>query len=147
MSSLDKAFADYLKSLRGEQSYASLALKLGISESTLYRLIEQGEVCNVTWAGKHFPKIEPRPGCGRRVEQNHTESIFSRSVIRRSAEKIGDQSGLEIQSESSLPSQQGKMNTKFDVDLKDITLRDALFLLAEKAGFRTWSAAPVNFGN
>ncbi len=41
MSSLDKAFADYLKGLRGEQSYASLALKLGISESTLYRLINK----------------------------------------------------------------------------------------------------------
>jgi transcriptional regulator with XRE-family HTH domain len=38
MSSLDKAFADFLKTLRDEQSYASLARKLGISESTLYRL-------------------------------------------------------------------------------------------------------------
>jgi transcriptional regulator with XRE-family HTH domain len=38
MSSLDKAFSDFLKSLRGEQSYASLASKLGIAESTLYRL-------------------------------------------------------------------------------------------------------------
>ena len=41
MSSLDKAFADYLKSMRGEQSYASLARKLGISESSLYRLINE----------------------------------------------------------------------------------------------------------
>jgi transcriptional regulator with XRE-family HTH domain len=38
MPSLDKAFSDFLKSLRGEQSYASLASKLGIAESTLYRL-------------------------------------------------------------------------------------------------------------
>jgi transcriptional regulator with XRE-family HTH domain len=38
MPSLDKAFSDFLKALRGEQSYASLASKLGIAESTLYRL-------------------------------------------------------------------------------------------------------------
>jgi transcriptional regulator with XRE-family HTH domain len=38
MPSLDKAFSDFLKALRGEQSYASLANKLGIAESTLYRL-------------------------------------------------------------------------------------------------------------
>jgi DNA-binding phage protein len=38
MPSLDKAFSDFLKSLRGEQGYASLASKLGIAESTLYRL-------------------------------------------------------------------------------------------------------------
>jgi transcriptional regulator with XRE-family HTH domain len=38
MPSLDKAFSDFLKALRGEQSYASLARKLGIAESTLYRL-------------------------------------------------------------------------------------------------------------
>ena len=38
MPSLDKAFSDFLKALRGKQSYASLASKLGIAESTLYRL-------------------------------------------------------------------------------------------------------------
>ena len=38
MPSLDKAFSDFLKALRGEQSYASLASKLGIAESTLHRL-------------------------------------------------------------------------------------------------------------
>jgi hypothetical protein len=38
MPSLDKAFSDFLKALRGAQSYASLASKLGIAESTLYRL-------------------------------------------------------------------------------------------------------------
>jgi transcriptional regulator with XRE-family HTH domain len=38
MPSLDKAFSDFLKALRGKQSYASLANKLGIAESTLYRL-------------------------------------------------------------------------------------------------------------
>ena len=38
MPSLDKAFSDFLKSLRGQQSYASLASELGIAESTLYRL-------------------------------------------------------------------------------------------------------------
>lgn len=38
MPSLDKAFSDFLKALRGRQSYASLASKLGIAESTLYRL-------------------------------------------------------------------------------------------------------------
>jgi AraC-like DNA-binding protein len=38
MPSLDKAFSDFLKALRGEQSYGSLARKLGIAESTLYRL-------------------------------------------------------------------------------------------------------------
>ena len=37
MPSLDKAFSDFLKALRGAQSYASLASKLGIAESTLYR--------------------------------------------------------------------------------------------------------------
>jgi transcriptional regulator with XRE-family HTH domain len=39
MPSLDKAFSRFLKTLRGEQSYASLAKRLGVSESTLYRLI------------------------------------------------------------------------------------------------------------
>lgn len=67
--------------------------------------------------------------------------------VEKVLKKIGDQFGLEILSESSLSSQQEKMKIKLDLDLKDITLRDALFLLAEKAGFRTWSAAPVNFGN
>jgi hypothetical protein len=38
MPSLDKAFSRFLKTLRGEQSYASLAKRLGIAESTLYRL-------------------------------------------------------------------------------------------------------------
>lgn len=38
MPSLDKAFSEFLKALRGKQSYASLASKLGIAESTLYRL-------------------------------------------------------------------------------------------------------------
>lgn len=72
---------------------------------------------------------------------------FRGASVEEILKKIGDQFGLEILSESSLSSQQEKMNTKFDLDLKGITLRDALFLLAEKAGFRTWSAAPVNFGN
>lgn len=39
MPGLDKAFSDYLKTLRGKRSYASLAKDLGIAESTLYRLI------------------------------------------------------------------------------------------------------------
>jgi transcriptional regulator with XRE-family HTH domain len=39
MPSLDKAFSRFLKVQRDAQSYASLAGKLGISESTLYRLI------------------------------------------------------------------------------------------------------------
>ena len=39
MPSLDKAFSRFLKTLRGEESYASLAKRLGIAESTLYRLI------------------------------------------------------------------------------------------------------------
>jgi len=39
MASLDKAFSDFLKTQRGKRSYASLALDLGIAESTLYRLI------------------------------------------------------------------------------------------------------------
>jgi transcriptional regulator with XRE-family HTH domain len=39
MPSLDKAFSKFLKALRGERSYANLAKELGISESTLYRLI------------------------------------------------------------------------------------------------------------
>lgn len=39
MPSLDKAFSDFLKTLRGKRSYASLAGELGIAESTLYRLI------------------------------------------------------------------------------------------------------------
>jgi hypothetical protein len=38
MSSLDKAFSNFLKAQRGTQSYASLAKELGIAESTLYRL-------------------------------------------------------------------------------------------------------------
>ncbi len=41
MATLDKAFADFLKQRRGDQSYASLARTLGISESTLYRLINR----------------------------------------------------------------------------------------------------------
>jgi transcriptional regulator with XRE-family HTH domain len=39
MASLDKAFSSFLKGLRQGQSYARLAEKLGIAESTLYRLI------------------------------------------------------------------------------------------------------------
>jgi len=39
MSSLDRAFSKFLKIQRNAQSYACLAGKLGISESTLYRLI------------------------------------------------------------------------------------------------------------
>jgi len=39
MPSLDKAFSIFLKSQRGDQSYAKLAKQLGIAESTLYRLI------------------------------------------------------------------------------------------------------------
>lgn len=41
MATLDKAFANFLKAQRGDQSYASLAKTLGISESTLYRLINR----------------------------------------------------------------------------------------------------------
>lgn len=41
MASLDKAFADFLKNLRGQRSYAALARELSISESTLYRLINR----------------------------------------------------------------------------------------------------------
>jgi len=39
MPSLDKAFSKFLKTLRGDRSYAHLAKELGIAESTLYRLI------------------------------------------------------------------------------------------------------------
>lgn len=39
MPSLDKAFSNFLKAQRGRESYAKLALRLGIAESTLYRLI------------------------------------------------------------------------------------------------------------
>lgn len=39
MPSLDKAFSKFLKTLRGDRSYAQLAKELGIAESTLYRLI------------------------------------------------------------------------------------------------------------
>jgi len=39
MPSLDKAFSDFLKTLRGNRSYSQLAKELGIAESTLYRLI------------------------------------------------------------------------------------------------------------
>jgi hypothetical protein len=39
MPSLDKAFSLFLKTLRGDRSYAQLAKELGIAESTLYRLI------------------------------------------------------------------------------------------------------------
>jgi len=39
MPSLDKAFSKFLKTLRGDRSYAQLAKDLGIAESSLYRLI------------------------------------------------------------------------------------------------------------
>jgi len=39
MPSLDMVFSTFLKTLRGDWSYAKLAKELGIAESTLYRLI------------------------------------------------------------------------------------------------------------
>lgn len=39
MPSLDKAFSSFLKAQKRDQSDASLAVNLGIAESSLYRLI------------------------------------------------------------------------------------------------------------
>jgi hypothetical protein len=70
MPSLDKAFSDFLKALRGEQSYASLASKLGIAESTLYRLTNRrapGRRTDLFKAPLGAPGQEPvfRPSSGR----------------------------------------------------------------------------------
>jgi hypothetical protein len=61
MPSLDKAFSRFLKTLRGEQSYASLAKRLGISESTLHRPINGDQsatlrgVENILWRVRLAP--------------------------------------------------------------------------------------------
>ena len=39
MPSLDTAFSNFLKGIRGTRTYADLADELGIAESTLFRII------------------------------------------------------------------------------------------------------------
>ena len=63
MPTLDKAFSKFLKTLRGDRSYAQLAKELGIAESTLYRLINGGTVRHTAWRGKRSAEARALP-CG-----------------------------------------------------------------------------------
>lgn len=61
MRSLDKAFSGFLKTLRGKQSYSSLARKLGIAESTLYRLIKGKQSATVRSVEKILKRLNLAP--------------------------------------------------------------------------------------
>lgn len=61
MATLDKAFADFLKSLREQQSYAVLAQQLGISESTLYRLINRQQSATLRGVENILQKLNLAP--------------------------------------------------------------------------------------
>lgn len=61
MASLDKAFADFLKSHRGNQSYAVLARTLGISESTLYRLINREQSATLRGVEAILQRLQMSP--------------------------------------------------------------------------------------
>lgn len=61
MPSLDKAFSKFLKSLRGERSYAALAKDLGISESTLYRLINGEQSATLRGVENILQKLQLSP--------------------------------------------------------------------------------------
>lgn len=57
-SLLDKALSDFLKEQRGDQSYASLAVKLGVSESTIYRLINGEQSATLRGLENILKKLE-----------------------------------------------------------------------------------------
>ena len=61
MPSLDKAFSDFLKALRGKRSYASLAKELGIAESTLYRLISGNQSATLRGVESILRKLDLSP--------------------------------------------------------------------------------------
>lgn len=61
MPSLDKAFSNFLKTLRGQQSYAALAKKLGVSESTLYRLINREQSATLRGVENILQKLNLSP--------------------------------------------------------------------------------------
>jgi transcriptional regulator with XRE-family HTH domain len=61
MPSLEKAFSKFLKTLRGDRSYAQLAKELGIAESTLYRLINGGQSATLRGVENVLQKLELSP--------------------------------------------------------------------------------------
>lgn len=61
MPSLDKAFSDFLKTLRGKRSYASLAGELGIAESTLYRLINGNQSATLRGVEQIMQRLSMSP--------------------------------------------------------------------------------------
>jgi hypothetical protein len=61
MPSLDKAFSNFLKTLRGDQSYAKLAKELGIAESTLYRLINGSQSATLRGVESVLQKLALSP--------------------------------------------------------------------------------------
>lgn len=72
MASLDKAFSNFLKTQREGQSYASLASTLGISESTLYRLIHQEQSATLRGVENILKKLQLAP-----------EDVFGDEVFRK----------------------------------------------------------------
>jgi len=61
MPSLDKEFSEFLKTLRGRRSYASLAKDLGIAESTLYRLINGSQSATLRGVEQVMRKLSVSP--------------------------------------------------------------------------------------
>jgi len=61
MPSLDKEFSEFLKTLRGRRSYASLAKDLGIAESTLYRLINGSQSATLRGVEQVMRKLAVSP--------------------------------------------------------------------------------------
>lgn len=61
MPSLDKGFSDFLKTLRKDRSYASLAKDLGIAESTLYRLINGSQSATLRGVEHVMKKLAVSP--------------------------------------------------------------------------------------
>lgn len=61
MPSLDKAFSNFLKSVRGKRTYADLADELGIAESTLFRLIHLHQSPTLRGVDRILRKLKVTP--------------------------------------------------------------------------------------
>lgn len=72
MPSLDKAFSKFLKTLRGDRSYAKLAKELGVAESTLYRLINKEQSATLRGVENVLQKLGLSPA-----------DIFGESIHRK----------------------------------------------------------------
>jgi len=83
MRSLQKAFSGFLKILRGKQSYSSLAKKLGIAESTLYRLINGNQSATLRCVEKILQSLNLAPA-----------DVFGEEIFRKRSTALAELSQI-----------------------------------------------------